>query len=534
MNSTLHLLPAALLVAVLAMAGCGGGGGDDMTEPTTPTEPTGPSAGQLSLSITAAENKANAAMKMADDAAGDAGKYSKMLSTSETAGDSKTAMMAAQAILDAEMDVGTALANAEAALADAEAAQAEVMKLADADPNKDALTTRINRVVEDAEMYVSDIQAIIDGTALKNAVAEVEGSNMKGTPRTVANVVGEAIAGALALAETTSDTNLSRERGVHGTDGPAATVAARLKLEMNDAMGMTWAMIVGEDNVMKERIGADNSVRMVASVAGMTASAVDADVTATGGVASGNTYADAFTSAGSTYKGIPGDIFCLGSDCEVDSDGKLAGSWYFSPTSEMAYYKRMADDTTTDADESQMYELDNLYVNYGHWLAPNGTDATLWDVNTFANHALGTVTNEAALGAASGLDGIDDGDKATYSGSAVGMSSRTQGSGDSKTTDSGRFTADVTLNASFGTAPTVRGTVNNFQGDATNSAWSVTLESATLGTTAAIGNAVSTGRDGRWSATAYGADATERPTGVFGGFSAHFSDGDAAGAYSTR
>ena len=516
MNSNLKLLPAALLVAVLAMAGCGGGGGD--TTPTEPTEPAPPAAGQLSLDITAAENKAKSAMKMADDALASAEKNSEMLSTTEAKGISKTAMMAAQAILKAEMDVAMALMDAEAALADAEAAQADVMALADGDPHKDALTTRANRVVEDAEMYVSDIQAIIDGTALKNAVAEVEGANKKGTPRTVANAVGEDIAAALAFGTTRGGTRIAHTAGAAR---PSTAVA------MNDAESMTWAMIVGEDNIMKERIGTANAVRMVASVAGMTASDVDPDVTATGGVNSGNTYADAFTSDTSTYNGIPGDIFCLGSDCEVDSDGKLAGSWYFSPTSETAYYKRMADDTATPADESQTYEVDNEFATYGHWLTETGGD---WTVNTFAGTASTATPNLA--------EGTDDNnleDTASYSGGAAGVSVRTMGSGDAKTTDSGSFTADVKLTANFGATPTVHGTINNFMGDAVGSGWSVNLGSATLQTgSEATGIATASGRDGVWSAQAYGGGTDARPAGVFGGFTAHFTDGDAAGAFATR
>ena len=40
MNSNLKLLPATLLVAVLALAGCGGGSGDDTTTPPPPPPPT--------------------------------------------------------------------------------------------------------------------------------------------------------------------------------------------------------------------------------------------------------------------------------------------------------------------------------------------------------------------------------------------------------------------------------------------------------------------------------------------------------------
>lgn len=234
--------------------------------------------------------------------------------------------------------------------------------------------------------------------------------------------------------------------------------------------------------------------------------------------------------------GIAGTVHCLGTDCKV-TDGKLAGSWYFAPTAPATHWVRNTDNATRVASP---YVADSIYVTYGHWLAPNGTDATLWDVKTFANisdsTAAGATGTDAtgALGAAAGLDGIDDDDKATYSGGAVGMSSRTQGSGDSKTTDSGRFTADVTLNAAFGANPTVTGKVNNFQGDAVNSGWVVNLGEATLqGSTAENGVTVTGGRDGTWSAQAYGTDAAMRPTGIFGGFSAHFSDGDAAGAYAT-
>ena len=148
---------------------------------------------------------------------------------------------------------------------------------------------------------------------------------------------------------------------------------------------------------------------------------------------------------------------------------------------------------------------------------------------------MGSGTDGAYLGAASGQDGIDDGDKASNSGNAVGMSSRTQGSSDSKTTDSGRSKPAVKLSASFEPAPTVTGTINNFMGDAVNSAWSVSPGAATLAQGSAnTGTAVTDGRDGMWSAQAYGTSGTERPTGIYGGFAVHFSDGEAAGAYVTR
>ena len=200
---------------------------------------------------------------------------------------------------------------------------------------------------------------------------------------------------------------------------------------------------------------------------------------------------------------------------------------FFSPTSPKAYYQRIADNPATDEDESLEYEAETLYASYGHWLT--FVDGTGWTVNTFAST---TDSGTPELGA-----GTDDNmlkDTATYSGAAAGMSVRKMGSGDSATTDSGRFTADVNLTANFGTAATVRGTVDNFEGNAVGSGWRVDLQSATLQAgSESTGVAAATGANGVWSAQAYGA-ADKRPAGIFGGFTAHFTDGDAAGAFATR
>ncbi|MDE0697406.1 MAG: hypothetical protein OXH76_16410 [Boseongicola sp.] len=526
MNSNLKLLPAALLVAVLAMAGCGGGGsGDTTTEPTEPTEPAPPaSVEQLSLDIQAAVNKAVAADEMAKEALANAKKYSGMLTTEETAGSSKTAMMAAEAILKAEMDIGTALMNAEAAKMAADAAKMTVMALPDDHPHKAALMTTVDRAVMDAEMYVTAIKAINEGTDLEDYVALVEGTDGKGTPRSIANSVGEAISAALAL-DATNTNGLGRAQGAHGTTAPDGTVDDELKLVMDDAKGKTWAEMVGADNLMTMPIGTSNAGVQVASISGMDVTkvwAAEGD-RPTGAIADGSSHANA------NYMGIPGAVHCLGTDCKV-TDGELMGSWYFAVDAAQAstHYVRNPDRV---ARRTVPYVAETLYASYGHWLVVSAEGAAT--VSTFATTGGDGTNSTIELGANDDL-----GDKATYSGGAVGMSSRTQGSGDDETTDSGRFTADVTLNASFGTTPTVRGTINNFQGDATNSGWSVTLESATLAGTQNTGIAVTDGRDGTWSAQAYGTGESGgdpvRPTGIFGGFSVHFSDGDAAGAYATR
>ena len=529
MRTMKHWALAAAAAAAWALAGCGGGGSSSSGGPTGTTDPPPPAnltamfaaAQTASDNAVAAGEAATAAVKSATDSA-------KMLTTTEVGGDSMKAMMNAQAILDARDDAAQAVMDAEAALAAAEKAQMDAMDVADGHPQKAALMAAADAAVEAAEEQVMMAKAARDGTMLKNAVAEVEGSNKKGTPRSIANMVGSDIAAALATGATRVGTRIA-----YGTDAPAATVPAALKHVANDAQGMTWAMIVGEDDIMKMRLGtidttgaltAGNEEVSVASLEGMTA----ADVTSTT-LTDGTIDADGGTTPGS-YMGILGAVVCLGGSdgCKV-TDGKLGAGWYFSPASPMAYYQSQKDDPATPADESLLYEAEVLYASYGHWLTSTG-DPLEWTVNTFANFA---GTNAADVTTV-GNDTNNLTNTATYSGMAAGMSVRTMGSGDSKTTDSGAFTADVMLTANFGATPTVRGTIDNFMGDAVGSGWSVNLESATLGTTSNDGIATGTGRDGVWSATAYGTDSAARPAGIIGGFTAHFTDGDAAGAFAAR
>ena len=541
-----HLPVVALVAAGLALAGCGSSSSDKKTEMMddgmkeemcpegqtgTPPNCVTPPVNLTALFAAAQDASDDAVMagKDATDAQKAATDSAKMLTTEEVGGESKKAMMNAMAILDAKDDAAQAVMDAEAALADADDAKTKAMAIADDHPQKTALMAAADAAVEVAEAQVAAAKKVRDGTSIRNAVAEVEGANKKGTPRSIANMVGLDIAAALATGSVRGGTRIA-----YGTTAPALTadgvIAAMVK---NNAQGMTWAEIVGKDKVMMMRLGtiddtgaltAGNAEVSVASLAGMTAS----DVTATT-LADGSIDIDGGTTPG-RYKGILGAVVCLGGSdgCKV-TDGKLGAGWYFSPASPMAYYQSQKDDPDTDADESLLYEAELLYASYGHWLTESSGE---WTVNTFANFA--DSTNAAADVSTVGNDTNNLANKATYSGMAAGMSVRTMGSGDSKTTDSGAFTADVTLTANFGAAPTVRGTIDNFDGDAVGSGWSVNLESATLGTTSNDGVATGSGRDGVWSATAYGNDSAKRPEGVIGGFTAHFTDGDAAGAFATR
>ncbi len=517
-----------VIVGALFLASCGDSSDPPPEDPPPPVE-TGPaSVEQLSLNILNAGIKADAANTSAEDALKSATESGAKLLTDEVGGDSSAAMMAAQAIVDAARDIGTALTDANDALTAAKAARTEVMALADDHPEKATLMTTVDAVIEDAEGFVDAIKAINDGTDLEDLVAEVEGTDGMGTPRSIANAVGEAIATALEL-NATNTGGLGRGVGTHGTAAPAGTIAASHKVVMDDAKGHTWEEIVEYRGgmVVTKPIGTDNAGLKVASIAGMETTKVWATLPE----AELETIDDGEDFENANYMGIDGTVHCLGTDCKV-TDGKLVGSWYFAQTdAATTHYVRNPDSvlgrTTPYVDET-------LYATYGHWLDVAEDGAAT--VNTFATTGGDATGSGVALGAASALADVDDGDKATYKGGAVGMSVLKTGTGDDQTTDSGRFTAAVELNATFdATTPTVRGTINNFEGDATNPTWSVTLETATLsGASPETGVAVTNGRDGTWNAQAYGNDVAKRPTGIFGGFSVHFEDGDAAGAYATR
>ncbi|MCY4231322.1 MAG: hypothetical protein OXF26_10725, partial [Alphaproteobacteria bacterium] len=237
------------------------------------------------------------------------------------------------------------------------------------------------------------------------------------------------------------------------------------------------------------------------------------------------------------YKGIPGEIFCLGKDCEVDTNGKLVGSWYFSPTSPMAYYTKNADD--------ENYSPETLYATYGHWLTVD--DSGVATVHTFAHFGgtTGATPNTPGVWSAADPSSDDAGLKlstATYSGKAAGRSVRrvVATDGSQSGIHSGRFTADVTLTAQFATAPMLGGTIRNFQSPDNPSAvgnWTVKLTDTAVSSGTLTGGTVDTEpanvTGGSWSATSYG-EADKRPTGIYGGFRAHFTDGDVAGAYATR
>ncbi len=450
------------------------------------------------------------------------------LTTLEVAGDSATAMANAQAVLDALGDADAAVTMANAAVASAEAALEDAETLDVDTAHRDELILALKaavKVAEDDAKAAADSRGDDDGE-IAMAVAMVEGDD-EDDPMTPADY-GEAVAMDIAMALLpASTTDGGGTRVTHGAVAPADRIEDDVQVNMNDHQGHTWAEIVGAPNIVDKRIaeGARTKAVKAASIAGMAGDDVNSALTDTDSDDDGTEYADGQQFANSSQDGIPGIAFCGGSDCEVDDDGDLMGSWYFTPTKGDEWYVKL----TANAD----YTVETMYTRFGHWLTSAGINTR---VNTYAM-TLGNTSNlnVTTVKTAVGSTRLTD-TSATYNGNAAGMSVEKTTNEDGEITDirSGAFTATVKLKATFGRSPTIGGTVANFQGPATDPNWSVELQTTSFrGAEVDEGRTIATGRDGEWRATGYGASGA-RPTGIFGGFNAHFSDGHAAGAYTTR
>ena len=440
----------------------------------------------------------------------------------EVDGESMTAKANAQAILDAETTRDTSLATAATELANAEGVVDE-----DA-AEDDALNNALKAAIAAAKVELDAANEKAQGDMMKAAVDAVTGgakADPQGTPESIGRAVAMEVGMAL-MPESATDPSRSA-RAPHGTTAPADTVMN--SVVMDNHTGMTWAEIVGDANLVDKRIveGTITKAVKASSVDGMT---LTNDQTA-GDIADG-------TQDGATYKGIEGMVFCNGSDCEVEDVAddntvrKLVGSWYFTPTNADWYYEKVGTATT--------YTRETNFAQYGYWLTETTGDTPVIVVNTFALGGADTDTNTSnlALNVNEAIDATTLTDReATYNGSAVGMSLHKEVDGNNQVTSiySGAFTATVELTAKFGATPTLSGMIDRFVGDGADPRWEVTLkESAWTAASLAADSVTSAdGGDGEWTAQGYGTDGA-RPTGVYGGFSAHFSDGHAAGAYAAE
>ena len=487
-----------------------------------------------------AATTAEEAVKAATEASG-------KIMTLSAVGDSAAAEANAQAVLDAQAKANAAVTTAQAAVDDAKTALAAVDP---AGAYSSSLTRALEAAIEVAEAELKKATDEAESATLKTAVALVTGDDPddEDYPMTPAQH-GRAVAMDIdAALSPDSETDGARKRGTHTTSMvPAvpAAPAADTVVRMNDHQGSTWEEIVGAANVSDKRIGVTGggtTVVKAASVAGMTlTSPQPVDEMVADGT---QTEEDDII----MYKGIPGTVFCEGSDCAVEAvvpaEGdevdttvkKLIGSWYFTPADDEEWYVG-----TTTAGVTT-HRAETLYAQFGHWLVDSNNDNNA-EVNTYAlNEAESTTAGthydlETVNTAPDATVLLDT--SASYRGPAAGMSvhQTTNADGEITQIDSAAFTATVNLRATFGTSPTLAGTVNDFQGDAIDSSWSVELQSTGFNgilTVSEPGVTIASGRNGEWTATAYGSGNEVRPTGIFGGFNAHFTDGHAAGAYATR
>ena len=567
MRTIKHWALAAAAAAALALAGCGGGGSSSSTSGggTGTPDPAPKSA----LSYATDLNGSVDALMMLSAAATEDGsalmmamKYSAMIGTETSDGDSMAAMKNAAMVLKAKADLMAAIEDAKEDKMEAEAAKAETE---DAD-----VLEALNNAISNAEDEIEAAEMVLNGDALAGYVEAVTGTD-EDDLKTAADA-GEAVAKAVAMAlgpmsntdgtgtrvsfETAIPTDttaaVSARRDV--SDSASATynpVAKANKLTTDNHMGKTFAMIVGEDNLMAKQV--NTGVTAPAVTRSVMAKSVDGMKTMAL-FSTGNVPATIGTDNGIEidtnveYMGIPGLLFCQGSDCKVEGTGdaqKLTGSWYLAADNAMTYYEKVGDATSYTAE---------LYVNYGHWLVVDDGRGT-----TTGNDGQVAVLTYAALNDATLAGATDNGSwagadpaatdaslrasSAIYSGMAVGRSVHKTLDSQGAVTDiqSGRFMADVELTATFaGAASTLGGMIDNFRAPegsnpyAVDSSWEVTLNAITTdGSNVTAGVTEATGQDGDWTSDAYGAT-TARPVGIFGSFNAHFTDGHAAGAYATR
>ena len=244
------------------------------------------------------------------------------------------------------------------------------------------------------------------------------------------------------------------------------------------------------------------------------------------------------------FTGVPGTFTCSGT-CSVasDSDGNLitlTGTWEFTPT--MAQGVELADIMVPGVIR------DDDYLTFGYWLrATNDEDGALqYAFRAFAQ----------GMPATADISSVTD--TASYSGAATGLFVRNEFKSDGSSTPvgAGQFTAEASLDASFGggnvatnDAFSITGMISNFRdmdGDTIDENWTVMLMrpdaddndilDSNITESAGTFSGVTTG-EGAFAGQFHGTDdaattdVNEKPVGVSGTFDGHFSNGSVRGAF---
>ena len=222
-----------------------------------------------------------------------------------------------------------------------------------------------------------------------------------------------------------------------------------------------------------------------------------------------------------TLAGASGKFNCTGTTCSVTSNNKgaiqfTAGTWTF----------------VHDKDE-KINVPDQHYLSFGYWmLKPASATGEYEFASFYGSNGTAAETHDDLTGTA------------TYKGSAAGVyATQDTSAGQVTGASQGRFTADASLTAAFGTDTengTIGGSITNFkdQDGGALAGWSLTLNGASLGndsalafgqsTTGTIGG--STVLSGRWRGnffedTGQPGDATAKPKSVAGQFDAASGSG---------
>ena len=437
-----------VLVASLALllAGCGGGSS------TTPPEDTGPTAGEMA--ITQAE----------------------MALTNAEAGLSGATTDAA--MLAAYRAIQTAADNLVTALSTHGGSAADIATAARKSGNAKAMADDLAEKIADAEMKAN--MAMV-ATAAK-LYAGIGATPLTGHAVTVDATSGvwsvdPAAVGAVDLAnqalEADEDTMVPDN---HGWEGSRHTASG-------DAVTGTYEAVIyshPDDPTVTEGAAFSTAYTLDAT-SGETGDVTGLTGHETGRVASPSFDQDAGLKAfkpgtndirimlGGSYQGVPGTYYCTPTDRAVGCTADVAdmgftlagGTWTFKPTNpDMKLMDTSADDTT--------------YASYGWWLHKSE------DGDTYAASAFAVYRGTVPTVDIAALRGT-----ATYTGGAAGKYSLRGDTGG--TNDAGHFTADVTLEAEFGTAHKISGTVDNFTGgDGESRDWSVALGDSVVSGAGAI------------------------------------------------
>ena len=592
---------AAAAALALLLAGCGGGS-STTTDPVDPgPTPDQMEAMALSAAQTAAATAATNAQTAADMAAADVAAitdldgedHERVAAAQSVAADAQAAADRAKTASDnAAAATTSAAAVAFQTTAEAEATTAanlrmSVANLLTAAQNArdervaQAMTDAITKVAESKEKAIAAeaAQTTDDGLGGEDATTDY-GINIK-RDRTSTTITFDN--GADPAVDLDPEFEQAMDLGGGTTmhvremeaddDGNVEDEVVVVTTDIEMPKATPFADVTGQDlnaRDLDDTVDADEDGNATNDFTALTVDGTSADVRAlvmssefsasraatlnfTGDTA--GTDADEAEEVAGTYNGAMGTYRCndaggctvvLG-DTDSDMDGMQLGitamtNWVFTP----------AEGATSDVPDAD-------YLHYGFWLKrtkdSDGNVTSYDEVETFAGSSVTAST------AVADVDGT-----ASYLGGATGVYVHTvsNSNGSRAQATSGHFTADASLEATFGQVAvsdtdtrgtiaenllnTLTGTINNFDlSGGEDQQWSVTLD-GTIATNAATGTAKGGGMgDGSFSASFYGPSGevdhdndgntptvNTAPHTIIGEFNSNFTNGSVAGAFGAR